>query len=184
MQPLEGLERRIVVPGEDRRPGQALDVVGVERTLRARPRQAVVGIAPGASLIGAPALCRWRSPRARILHDAAARRPCGRASFTSPSGGDAKVVLDAVLVGILEACLLPRAPRSLARSSSDSPRSAVGTRSDPRRCPPQRRTTRPRTMPCRSTSMRATTRNGRCVAPTTPMSARCRARTGCVRTAG
>ena len=55
MQPLESLDRRILVPGEARRECQALDIVDVERTLCARLRKRVVGIAPGASLVGAPA---------------------------------------------------------------------------------------------------------------------------------
>ena len=70
MKPLEGLERRLVAPGEDRRPCQALDVVGGERTCRARLRQRVIGIAPGPSLIGAPAAQR-RVPHSRSLHKCA-----------------------------------------------------------------------------------------------------------------
>ena len=70
MQPLEGLERRIVAPGEARRPRQTLDVVGVERPLRARLRQSVIGIAPCPSLVGAPPLC------GRLVHGARAGAPC------------------------------------------------------------------------------------------------------------
>ena len=81
MEPLERLDRRILVPGEARRQGQALDVVGVERALRARLRESLIGIPPGPSRISAP------PPYRRLLHTEDStrtrRRPAGARGQTS-----------------------------------------------------------------------------------------------------